>query len=110
MSFGKSAVRVVTGSMSAGLASIASTGAFALATPSAMRCFCSSVSLTGIAMVGSTSSSWLYLENFAGTVWLSCGAPGTLSLPSTKTAVSAAVDKCALGSSLPPCPGTVCSI
>ncbi len=66
-------------------------------------------------MIGSLSIRSFRSENFAGTVWLSFGAPGTLSLPSTNTAAFWAVfcvGACALGSSLPVLPDgvdTACS-
>ena len=55
-------------------------------------------------MIGISSMRALRSENFAGSVWLSAGAPGTTSLPLTKISVSEAT-ACELGSSVPACAG-----
>src|SRR6185295_4093537 len=59
----------------------------------------------------SLSSAAFLAENFAGTVSVLAGAPGTLRAPLTNTALGSAVLpllECEPGSSLPPCPDGVC--
>ncbi len=58
-------------------------------------------------MIGTWSIASLRLENFAGTVWLSAGAPGTFQLPLTSAAVSCD-GACEPGSSVPARPDTEC--
>ena len=95
------------GSSSATLARVLATGAFAPRTLSTMARFCSSLRPSDIAMIGSLSMASLRLENFAGTVWLSAGAPGTFSAPLTSTAVSCD-GACEPGSSAPARPAVEC--
>src|SRR6185436_11966445 len=59
----------------------------------------------------SLSSAAFLAENFAGTVSVLAGAPGTLRAPFTNTALGSAelpMLECEPGSSLPPCPDGVC--
>src|SRR3954452_21876653 len=58
----------------------------------------------------SLSSSAFFWENFAGTVSVFAGAPGTARAPFTKTELSAGLSlgACELGSSLPILPDGVC--
>ena len=61
-------------------------------------------------MVATASSAALRSENLAGTVWLSAGAPATVSRPLTNTAVSSgfADGASALGSVVPARPASDC--